>query len=117
MPFMKYTYSDELFSDLHKDAYNFRPREHIYYTSTPEEKQVIWDQAVYQLTESERDRIAGEKVAVLGFEERIAILIGLGASDRTAAIRWIFEGVDHSDPDYLCYTLGLPYGYLDKEEL
>lgn len=114
---MTYTYSDELFSDLHKDAYNFRPRDHIYYASSPDEKQAIWDQTIAALNESERERIANEKLTVLEFEERIGVVMALGADDRAAAIRWIFEGEDFSDPDYLCYMIGLPYGYLSGENL
>lgn len=34
-----YTYSEELFSDFHKDAYGFRPRGHEFYSATPERKQ------------------------------------------------------------------------------
>ena len=39
-----YTYSDELFSDLYKDVYGFRPRGHEFFTACPERKQEIWDQ-------------------------------------------------------------------------
>ena len=36
---MKYTFEDNLFSDLHKDAYGFRPRYHRYYEASDDEKQ------------------------------------------------------------------------------
>ena len=38
-----YTYDENIFSDFHKDAYGFRPRDHRFYDATPAEKQVIWD--------------------------------------------------------------------------
>jgi len=39
-----YTYSEELFSDFHKEVYGFRPTgDHWFYGATPAEKQEIWD--------------------------------------------------------------------------
>jgi hypothetical protein len=48
----------------------------------------------------------------------LAALIGAGAGDRATAIRWMHEANDTNyDPEYLCYCLGLPYGYFRKEEV
>ena len=38
-----FTYDEDLFSDLHKDTYGFRPRTHRFYEAPPEEKQEIWN--------------------------------------------------------------------------
>ena len=46
---MEFTYSDELFSDLHKDVYGFRPRGVIldnWNILPAEQKQARWDQLV-----------------------------------------------------------------------
>jgi hypothetical protein len=41
----------------------------------------------------------------------------LGAKNREQAIAWIkqSENAENEDDDYLCYLLGLPYGYFEKE--
>jgi hypothetical protein len=48
-----YNYSDELYSDLYKDATGFRPSEieiKIWNKSTPEEKQTEWDYLLDTMT-------------------------------------------------------------------
>ena len=42
---MTYTFSEDIFSDFHKDAYGRRPTaDHPFYSSSDDEKQRIWDQ-------------------------------------------------------------------------
>ena len=41
----EYTYSDQLYSDFHKDVYGFRPsRDASFYTASPKIKQAMWDE-------------------------------------------------------------------------
>lgn len=86
---MTYTYSEDIFSDLHKDAYGFRPRGHEFYDAAPERKQEIWDY-MCQVVE---DNIAAEREhearALRDFEAEVANTIALGAGDRTTALRWM----------------------------
>ena len=48
-----YTFSEELLSDLHKDARGFRPRSEWFWnnwnTSNDDGKQAIWDNLVEEL--------------------------------------------------------------------
>ena len=55
--------------------------------------------------------------AIVALENRIRDLIKAGAGDRETAISWIFdsEGITNKDYEYLCFLLGVPYGYLTKE--
>lgn len=59
---MTYTYSDELFSDIYKDARGFRPRDTVmenWNSSTPDEKQDMWDSLQEEIVEDiEREREA-----------------------------------------------------------
>ena len=86
-----YTYSDELFSDFHKDAYGFRPRDHEFYSAAPERKQEIWDATGQRLDRAmqEEAEMADEAVATL--EAEIATVMGAGAADRSTALRWMTE--------------------------
>lgn len=88
---MTYTFSTEIFSDLHKDAYGFRPRGHRFYdeATTDAERQEIWDYLV-QIVE---DDMAAEREhqarALRDFEAEVANVIALGAGDRATALRWM----------------------------
>ena len=86
-----YTYSDELFSDFHKDAYGFRPRDHEFYSATPDRKQEIWDatQRQFDRTIQEEAEMADEAVATL--EAEIATVMKVGAPDRSTALRWMTD--------------------------
>ena len=113
-----HTYSDELYSDLHKDARGVRPGNSgfDYWSSlTPADKQVQWDALVAELDQRYAEEQAEQQLAMQRFEAQIVHWINMGAGDRAAAIRWIHqaEGTD-GDDDYLCYRLGLPYGYIKE---
>jgi hypothetical protein len=92
----EYTFSTEIFSDLHKDAYGFRPRGHHFYdeTTTDAERQQIWD----YLCQVVEDNIAAEREhearALRDFEADVTNTIELGAGDRETALRWMTSGED-----------------------
>ncbi len=90
-----YTYSEELFSDFHKDAYGFRPRDHRFYDAdtTPDEKQEIWDATGRAVDRAIADEKAEAARAVVDFEEEVQSYIELGAGDRQTALRWMTQNV------------------------
>ena len=117
---MQFTFDDNIFSDLYKEAYGFRPRGHEYYSAaTPERKQTIWDQVLQaQQEEVVRERQA-QAAAIESFEARIANKMAEGHS-RPDAIQLVIEaGTGEAlDPDSMygdagmvCYSMGLPYSY------
>lgn len=101
------------YSDFHKDTYGFRPRHTAGWTLEDYEREIEALRPIYAaVCEQEA---ADEAAAAVRVEETIAKLIGMGAADRDAAIRWLAEGEDTGgDLDYLCYSLGLKYGYFGK---
>lgn len=115
---MTYTYDEQIVSDLHKDAYGFRPREMFWAewnNCTPDGKQELWDNLLEALdAEMEAQRQRDER-AINEFEDRVDSLVQLGAPNRLTAIRWIVEGLELTEtdlcygPDYVCYRLNLPY--------
>ncbi len=118
---MAYTFDDDSFSDLHKDARGFRPNESLYTwldTATDDEKQELWNILVDEMASNEKFREECEKSAVEEFELRVASVIASGAGNRETALRWIFDAEDDEyaklDRDYFCYKYGLPYGYFKK---
>lgn len=103
--------------DFYKSVHGVRPRWINYDECTVEELELMMDtlfaeNAVVMAEEAERER-----KAIDAFEVRIIDLTLIGVKDREQAIRLIkqSENAEQEDNDYLCYLLGLPYGYLDKE--
>ena len=89
---MEFTYSDDCFSDLHKDVYGFRPRGALmqeWEDRTPRQKQELWNALCDELADNEKANRKAEEEAVDRFEARVQDVIGLGAGDRKTALRWI----------------------------
>ena len=113
-----YTYSDELFSDFYKAARGVRPRNHVFYFSTPDEKQRIWDNIMNENEEERARTIEHNKRCIEAYESKITELMKAGAADRPTAIRWILSSIDHDmDPGYAAYILSLPYRSAQSIEL
>ena len=102
---MTFTFDENVFSDLHKDAYGFRPRGHEFHDATPERKQEIWDLTLVDLDhELEREQAADAKAVAL-FADRLQQTIDIGAGDRITALRWLTEGCD--DFEHFVYEQGI----------
>ena len=108
------------FSDLHKDAYGFRPRGAIvdaWLAMTPAEldAEEIRMQAAVEDAMAEED--AREAANAVVFEAYIAKLIADFNIDRATAIRWDIEALGITDDvkaygmDYYRFEHGLPYQY------
>ena len=113
---MFYTFDENLFSDMHKDAYGFRPRGHAFYNAdtTDAVKQRIWD-AVCEDVEAAIERENNERdAAQIAWEDRIAKLCADHNIDRATAIRWDMDAEDAKNGDtfdigFYCYLVGIRY--------
>jgi hypothetical protein len=89
---MTFTYSDDCFSDLHKDVYGFRPRGIImenWDSMEPAQKQARWDQLCEELAANNKFEKEQEVKAVARFQARVQDVIELGAGNYTNALLWI----------------------------
>jgi urocanate hydratase len=89
---MAYTYSDDLFSDLHKDVYGYRPRGwklDDWNAMNADQKQEMWDTLCDQLEENSENEKKIEAMKVEEFKERIHQAQTYGAADYWDALRWI----------------------------
>lgn len=115
----KYTFDDELISDLHKDAYGFRPSESFwdFWTSaTDDEKQTEWESLLRAMDAREAEQAAEDAYNIDRFEERLHQLKECGARNNAMALHWLDEAYETGgDWEYLEYNLGLPYKYLTKK--
>ena len=103
------------FWDMYKDAYGVRPRG----VDTSN-----WDEATFEaefnylqdlIAKNEQERKISEQEAAHDFEMRVLSLLQTGAKDREMALRWIHEAEgSNGDNEFLCYLVGLPYGYFRK---
>ena len=112
------TRQEELHSiywDMHKDAYGFRPRGIDTTTWTEADFEAEFKRMGQHIEREEALRKQREFKAEVDFEMRVQILLGMGADDREMALRWIHEAEGtNGDDEYLCWTVGLPYGYFRK---
>jgi hypothetical protein len=100
------------FWDMYKDAYGVRPRgiDTSGWTLADFDREFA---SLGQVIEAEEvQRRDAEAEATVRVEKAIDTLMRSGARDRATAIRWLHESHDtQGDDEYLCFQLGLPYGY------
>lgn len=104
-----------IYWDMYKDAYGVRPRGVDTSDWTLERFDAEFKVLGALIEREECARKVDEAANAIEFEKRIASLIASGASNRETALRWVHEaeGSD-GDDEYLCFLLGLSYGYFRK---
>jgi hypothetical protein len=101
--------------DMYKDAYGIRPR-HMNLEAMTEADFEAEFKILGEVIEREAAiRKESELKAEVDFEMRVQSIISCGAKDRAMALRWIHEAEGtNGDDEFLCWTVGLPYGYFRK---
>jgi hypothetical protein len=104
------------FWDMYKDAYGVRPRGIDTTEWTEEQFEAEFVQLSKTIDANYKEQLEQEERATIDFEMRVQNLMTSGAKSYEMAIRWIHEaeGSD-GDEEYLCFLVGLPYGYFRKE--
>lgn len=108
----------DMWSDMYKDAYGFRPRIDISDWSAEDfEQEFKWLGETIAENEAKAARDTFE--AEVDFEIEISKAMDLGAADRDTAIRWLFEAVNLDvghplDREHFEWKHGLKFGYLAK---
>ena len=104
-----------IFWDMYKDAYGVRPRGIDTSTWIESDFEAEFAYLGKTIEANYKEQLAREEVAQHDFEMRVLGLLQTGAKDREMALRWIHEaeGSD-GDDEYLCFLIGLPYGYFRK---
>jgi len=120
---MSYSFDENAISDLHKDAYGFRPSVEfsmLWQLSSDDQKQEIWDDLVAIMQRSMEAEEAAEKAAFEAFEGQIQAALLSGAADRETAIRWVVEALDLSEAEltyggeHVCFLMGIPFSYTQE---
>ena len=107
--------AQSIYWDMYKDAYGVRPRGVDTSGWSLEVFESEFKILATAIAFSEKERAQSESTAAHELELRIQNLMMTGAKDRDMAINWIMdaEGAD-GDFDYLCFLVGVPYGYFKK---
>lgn len=105
----------ELWWDMYKEANGFRPRSIDTSTWTLKDFDEQFGFLKAQIEHEEAYRQESQARASHDFEMRIQSLMMAGAKTREMALRWTHEAEgSNGDDEYLCFLVGLPYGYFKK---
>ena len=105
-----------IYWDMYKEAHGFRPRHIRLDLCTEAELEQDLDRLHAIIVENDRQRKIAEHEAAHAFEMRILSILACGAKDRTMALRWVHEAEgSNGDDEFLCYLVGLPYGYFREQ--
>ena len=114
---MLYTFDEAVLSDLHKDAYGFRPDEsfwHNWAVFNPEQKQRVWNNLLEDLKCSVDEDYEREQSAIFKFEDRVDNLMHDG-TNRKAVVESLINADDcRGDAEGFEFIYNLPFGYLKK---
>lgn len=107
-----------IFWDMYKDAYGFRPRGISTHLWDEDKFNREFDFLQNEIARNEQARRAAEEQAAHQFEMRVQSILACGAKDRAMALRWIHEAEgSNGDDEFLCYLVGLPYGYFKVDKV
>jgi hypothetical protein len=101
--------------DMYKDAHGFRPRHVDTSTWTLEQFEEEFKSLEDIIDRENTLRLEREDAASHEFEMRVQDLLRSGAKNREMAMRWVHEAEgSNGDDEYLCFLIGLPYGYFKE---
>jgi hypothetical protein len=93
----------QLYSDAHKDAYGFRPRNGgVHCPETLEEYEEAIGKCAEVIGEEERREDRNAAIMLLEWESQLAAMRVLGAPDRATAIRWHIQSLGY-EGDFATY--------------
>lgn len=100
-----------MLSDMHKDAYGFRPRGSYREDLTIEEIHEELDRLEVIIKRNMEEELLQEESNKAEFEALITRTIELGAGDRKTALRWLIEAEDQAwDVEFFVWKQGLGCG-------
>ena len=120
---MTYTFSNELISDLHKDARGFRPTESFWNAwnfQDDEGKQTAWDMLCEELEASMAAQKEAEEKALIEFRAKIREVMDLVSCKWHDALRHLMVAEGHEvghntiDQDFDYFLWGQGIGYEDR---
>lgn len=120
---MEYTFSDDIVSDLYKDARGFRPDEYFWeeWTQSPDDaKQRIWDNLVKEMEYKQKEEARIEAANLVEFRNSVRKTMDFCGTKWTQAVEYLCdaEGDDvNCDQgfDYFLWKQGI--GFEDRANI
>ena len=121
---MMFTYSDDGFSDLHKDVYGFRPRGarmDEWNERTARQKQELWNALCDELEQNEKTARKEEEESLSEFRITLRDVMDTCNCDWKNAIKLLAEAEENDldrsaqDFDYFLWNQGL--GFQDRQNI
>jgi hypothetical protein len=110
---MVYTFDNDTVSDLHKDAYGFRPGAGWWaqwQAMDDAGRQAEWDRLINASEESVELERQAEAAAMGRWDAHIAQLMADNGVDRATALRWDMQAMNaNGDEGYYCFLWGIGY--------
>jgi predicted Fe-S protein YdhL (DUF1289 family) len=116
-----YDFDADILSDLHKDAYGFRPRSEEFWnawdSADDDGKQRIWDRILDDLDRALETEREIQQEAIAEFNRRVSHYTSVVLnSTREDAIRVMHDlYMTNGNVESLEYELGVPFGYISKK--
>jgi hypothetical protein len=111
---MTYTFSTELVSDLHKDAFGFRPTADFWDMwnngLSDEGRQAEWDYMVKAMNASIEEEKLREQYDLEAFENDLSAIMGTHNVDEETALRWMTQTTHietSQDVEYWVWQYGI----------
>ena len=101
--------------DMYKDAYGVRPRgiDTSTWIEADFEREFVYLSST--IDANYKEQLIAEEQAMIAFEMRVQSLLTSGAKSYEMALRWVHEAEgSNGDEEYLCFLVGLPYGYFRR---
>ena len=96
-----------IMSDMHKDAYGFRPRHINYSLFTNAELEAECDHYQEVIKEDLKRREIQLEADLKAWDDLIDKTIHLGAGDYKTALRWIVDGANEWDAESIVWSQGI----------
>ena len=117
----KYTFEDNIISDLHKDARGYRPTEsffEMWNESSDDTKQEVWDMLCEEMEISMKEQEAAEAKALVEFRKLIRSVMDTASCNWKTALRYLVDGENldvNFDIDYFLWNQGI--GFNDRNKI
>jgi len=116
---MAFTFANELISDLHKDAYGFRPSQRFFddwKSYSDEEKQEVWDALIHTMEYNQKEEARHEADNLNKFRETVRKVMNTCGVAWNDAIDYLWDAEDDTtDFDYFLWNYGI--GYNDRRNI
>jgi hypothetical protein len=113
-----YSYDMDSFSDLHKEAYGFRPSESFWQwanAATPTQLQSRWDDLANSAKLRYQEQCDMEAAALVELQIQLDSTMREHGVSIVTAIRWLHDAHEtNGDNHYLDYKLGVKYDTINK---